>query len=741
VVDDTVAPEEGAGQPVCRPITKMMSSFVTTSPGRLICVSESYISYSIKGNLIRVINFARVTRNKLPAHGGAIVDMCFASRTDDRLASIDAEGGFKVRQVFESNDEQGERECRFSDVCSTVLPFESLSKLCWLDGARAIAIAGDHTVLVLDSESLDKLGEGSTAQSGLLGSVGSGHSQTIIDLDVAPDGQTLLSASVDSEILLWSRPQGAGSFGQPGEFLTCLMRIQPTLETPLSSACFGGGADQILVGSANNRVLHCFAHPTADTAEPWTLRDSLDLRPVLSSAWTNLTFDESKEFLVVASVDQPSLFVLHVGALGFSCIQRFVVSFPILSFVEMNSMTSRHLELFCLQTKAIQKYQIPLNACQPPMPSHVDNQRLQPKEPALSPSPSPPPPPPPVPSEPPVPPSAPAREAAPVHARDKSPPVVTSPVPITSSAGTGAAAVVETSLAASMETAFASLEAKVSARMDRLEAVAAEQAQTTASMVQTMKDLTRIATGLKDEVSKLNQGKQVTDAAQLRQEQLFKESVASINAAVASQSVRLQEHIQASVSTHVRDPISSSFKQCFREMLIPSLEGATQRMFDQINSSLVQGLGNATAAATAAAGPITPAPEITPEEEIDALLADLKYDQAMMKALGAEKLELVTWLCTRVSASSLFSQDPVPLSQTTMICLLQQLGAELDSNTSLKLEWLREIALGLRIEAPEISQYAPGVVQQLRANMEKFAATEAGRQHNTDLRLLTRVLK
>ena len=62
----------------CTPITRMASEFEKATSGRLIAVNDNYISYSIKGNLIRVIHFVQVTRNKLAAHPAQVVDIEFA---------------------------------------------------------------------------------------------------------------------------------------------------------------------------------------------------------------------------------------------------------------------------------------------------------------------------------------------------------------------------------------------------------------------------------------------------------------------------------------------------------------------------------------------------------------------------------------------------------------------------------------------------------------------------------------
>ena len=111
-----------------------------------------------------------------------------------------------------------------------------------------------------------------------------------------------------------------------------------------------------------------------------------------------------------------------------------------------------------------------------------------------------------------------------------------------------------------------------------------------------------------------------------------------------------------------------------------------------------------------------------------------------MKALGASKLNLVTWLLKQLDSEHIFVLDPLPLSQTVLICLLQQLGSQLHNDTDLKLQWLKQIALALDRDDPNIAAFAPNMLSQLQASMREFQNTADGRNHSTELRLLMRVL-
>lgn len=211
-----------------------------------------------------------------------------------------------------------------------------------------------------------------------------------------------------------------------------------------------------------------------------------------------------------------------------------------------------------------------------------------------------------------------------------------------------------------------------------------------------------------------------------------------------------EELTKSLAGNHMREPLLQAFRASFQELIIPSFQASTQRMFEQISSALTEGLKDVPAAAAAASrrppvrgtnprGP-APAETVSPEEEIAAVLEEQRFDEAMMMALGAKDLALVTWLCKRLDCKVLFAAEPVPLSQAVCLCLLQQLGADLSTDTPMKLEWMKEIALNLEKNHVTVKAFVVPVLFELQQSMRAFAATDAGRLHNTELRLLMRVL-
>jgi enhancer of mRNA-decapping protein 4 len=70
------------------------------------------------------------------------------------------------------------------------------------------------------------------------------------------------------------------------------------------------------------------------------------------------------------------------------------------------------------------------------------------------------------------------------------------------------------------------------------------------------------------------------------------------------------------------------------------------------------------------------------------------------------------------------SGRPPKLSQMLILCLVQQLGADLGSQINMKLNWLRESLLVMDPKDPTISSFVASVLQELQSALNKVP-TEA----------------
>jgi hypothetical protein len=178
--------------------------------------------------------------------------------------------------------------------------------------------------------------------------------------------------------------------------------------------------------------------------------------------------------------------------------------------------------------------------------------------------------------------------------------------------------------------------------------------------------------------------------------------------------------------------------QTMKEIMIPAYETATTQMFHQISKSLDEGLAQmannqaqasqpsmeamsmqmikmaeaiktlsseiaqlkAGGAATNNTAQSTTKPQpkqADVRQEILALCQSRRYEEAFTKAVSAANGDVVVFTCKHADITAAFNGE-VTLSQTILICLMQQLGAVLVSATDsadfkIIVTWLQEIAV------------------------------------------------
>ena len=65
-------------------------------------------------------------------------------------------------------------------------------------------------------------------------------------------------------------------------------------------------------------------------------------------------------------------------------------------------------------------------------------------------------------------------------------------------------------------------------------------------------------------------------------------------------------------------------------------------------------------------------------------LSLVRYEDAFGRVLDMADVGRVTWLCQQVDPAQLLGQDPLPLSQSVLLSLMQQLGTDLSKVPSLR---------------------------------------------------------
>jgi len=105
-------------------------------------------------------------------------------------------------------------------------------------------------------------------------------------------------------------------------------------------------------------------------------------------------------------------------------------------------------------------------------------------------------------------------------------------------------------------------------------------------------------------------------------------------------------------------------------------------------------------------------------KSVDANLATGDLEKTFMDALGMSKVQVVLHACKSVDISDIFHADTgVAVSQTVLVCLMQQLGSSIaadgKSEFDVETEWLQEIVLVVDSTDAKIGTHVNGVKQQL----------------------------
>jgi hypothetical protein len=114
-----------------------------------------------------------------------------------------------------------------------------------------------------------------------------------------------------------------------------------------------------------------------------------------------------------------------------------------------------------------------------------------------------------------------------------------------------------------------------------------------------------------------------------------------------------------------------------------------------------------------------------PREEMDRLLRNGQFEPAFVVALSSGRLELVTWICSRLNPAELFSGSPLRLSSPVVLSLIQQLSFQLASRSSstMALSWLQHALMSLDSKDPAISGHVGGVMTELIRQLDEHTSS------------------
>ncbi|KAK6934665.1 Enhancer of mRNA-decapping protein 4, WD40 repeat region [Dillenia turbinata] len=395
VVYDVNVRLQGEVQPQLEvtPITKYISDPGLVL-GRQIAVNKTYICYGLKLGAIRVLNINTALRSLLRGHTQRVTDMAFFAEDVQLLASASIDGRVYVWKIAEGQDEEDKPQIMGKIVIAIQIvedEGESLfPRVCWHWHKQEVLVVGiGKRVLRIDTTKVGK-GEVYSAEEPLqcpvdklidgVQLVGK-HDGEVTHLSMCQWMTTrLVSASVDGTIKIWEdrRPQP-------------LAVLRPHDGQPVNSATFltaPNRPDHIILITAGplNREVKIWASASEEgwllpsDAESWQCTQTLVLKssaePNIDDAFFNQVVALPQAgLLLLANAKKNAIYAVHLeygpnpAATRMDYIAEFTVTMPILSFTGTSDLLphGEHIvQVYCVQTQAIQQYALDLSLCLPP---------------------------------------------------------------------------------------------------------------------------------------------------------------------------------------------------------------------------------------------------------------------------------------------------------------------------------------------------------------------------------------
>ncbi|KAK8962249.1 Enhancer of mRNA-decapping protein 4 [Platanthera guangdongensis] len=401
-VDSRLPGETKPPQLEVTPITKY-----TSDPGlvfgRQIALNRMYICYGLKLGAIRVLNINTALRSLLRGHTQKVTDMAFFAEDVPLLASASTDGRFFAWKINEDFDEDSKPQIAGKIVLAIQIigvgEGESYHpRVCWHPHKQEVLVVGvGNYLLKFDTMKLGRIGPFSAEEPvrcpinkpidgvQLVGK----HDGEITDVSMSQWMTTrLVSASMDGKIKIWEDRKAMP-----------IATLTPHDNQPVSSVAFITSPerpDHIILVTAGplNRELKIWVSASEEgwllpsDSESWKCNQTLDLRsstePKFEEAFFNQFVVLSRaSFILLANAKKNAIYAVHVNygpnpaSTHMDYLADFTVTMPILSFTgtsEYLSEAEQIVQLYCVQTQAIQQYALDLSQC---LPVPVESEGLE----------------------------------------------------------------------------------------------------------------------------------------------------------------------------------------------------------------------------------------------------------------------------------------------------------------------------------------------------------------------------
>lgn len=396
-VDSRLPGEAQPPQLEVTPITKY-----TSDPGlvlgRQIAVNRTYIVYGLKLGNIRVLNINTALRALLRGHTQRVTDMAFFAEDVHRLASASVDGRIYVWKIDEGPDEENKSQISGKIEIGIQIVGDAETyhpRICWHSHKQEILFVGiGNCVLRIDTTkvgrgrdfsreeplecSLDKLIDGVH----LVGK----HDGDVTDLSLSQWMTTrLASASKDGTVKIWDDRR-----------VVPLSVINPHDGKAVYSVSFLTAPEQpnhinLVTAGPLNREVKIWASSDKEgwllpsDSETWRCAQTLELTSSLGHRFEEAFFNQvavlpQASLILLANAKKNAIYAVHVeygpdpASTRLDYIADFTVAMPILSLTgthESQPDGEQVVQVYCVQTMAIQQYGLELSLCLPPTADNI----------------------------------------------------------------------------------------------------------------------------------------------------------------------------------------------------------------------------------------------------------------------------------------------------------------------------------------------------------------------------------
>ncbi|OIV91879.1 hypothetical protein TanjilG_17871 [Lupinus angustifolius] len=404
---DFKLPGEVQPQLEVTPITKYASD-PGLMLGRQIAVNRSYICYGLKLGAIRVLNINTALRYLLRGHTQKVTDMAFFAEDLHLLASASTDGRIFVWKINEGPDDEDKPQIAAKVITAIQILGESEvvhPRVCWHPHKQEILmVAIGNRILKVDTMKAGK-GETFSAEEPLKCSIDKlidgvqlvgNHDGNITELSMCQWMKSrLASASEDGTVKIWEernatplaviRPHD----GEPVNYVTFLTAPHRPDHIVLITA--GPLNQEVKIWVSDNEE----GWLLPSDSESWSCVQTLDIRSSSEANPEDAFFNQvvalpRAGLFLLANAKKNTIYAVHIEygsnptATRMDYIAEFTVTMPILSLTGTSDglPDGEHIvQVYCVQTQAIQQYALNLSQCLPPL---LDNAELEKSELNLS---------------------------------------------------------------------------------------------------------------------------------------------------------------------------------------------------------------------------------------------------------------------------------------------------------------------------------------------------------------------